>query len=174
MFTVSADRRKKGRRPLKLTALKFAANKRNAFISRLKLWGKMASLRFSLRFLACKTKGAGNLHLRRLLKACSLLLLLVTPVWSSPRTTRETEIQRFENRYSHVRSKMEISRTLSFLKSRLENQPTLLEKITKKLSNLNEEQAHLIVSLCDRVTEAGETAGADAAFLLMTVLLIVS
>ena len=159
---------------MKSTALKLADNKRNGFISRLKLWGKMASLRFSLRFLACKTKGADNLPLRRILKACSLLLLLVTPVWSSPRTTREAEIRQFENRYSHVRSRMEISRTLSFLKGRLENQPSLLEKITKKLSNLNEEQAHLIVSLCDRVNEAGETAGADAAFLLVTVLLIVS
>jgi hypothetical protein len=173
MFTVSAER-KKGGHPVKSTALKPANNRRNGFISRLRLWGKMASLRFSLHFLACKTKGADNLHLRRLLKACSLLLLLVTPVWSSPRTTRETEIQRFENRYHNVRSRMEISRTLSFLKGRLENQPSLLEKITKKLSNLNEEQAHLIVSLCDRVNEAGETAGADAAFLLMTVLLIVS
>ncbi len=175
IFTVWQIEQKRGR-PVKLksTALKPADHKRNGFLSRIKLWGKVASLRFSLRFLACKTRGIGNLHLRRLLKACPLLVLLVTPVWGSPGTTRNVAIQRFENPYHNGRSRMEISRLLSFLKDRLGNQPVLLEKITKKLSNLNEEQTRLIASLCDRVTEAGETAGADAAFFIMTVLLIVS
>ncbi len=157
-----------------LTSLKLACKKGNAFTSRLKLWGKMASLRFSLRFLACRTKGAGNLHLKRLLEACSLLLLLTTPVWGSPRTTGEAEVRQFEIRYHDVRSRLEILRTLPALKGRLKNRPSLLEKITRKLSTVNEEQARLIISLCDRVTEGGQTAGADAAFLLMTVLLILS
>jgi len=51
---------------------------------------------------------------------------------------------------------------------------TLPEKAREKIFTLGDAQIRLIASLCDRIVGAGDTAGANIAFLLVTALIIFS
>jgi hypothetical protein len=50
----------------------------------------------------------------------------------------------------------------------------LSEKAVQKLNAMNDEEIRLVASLCDRISRAGDTAGADVALLLVTALIVLS
>ena len=62
---------------------------------------------------------------------------------------------------------------LSVLENKMRDRK-LLEKVRDKLNTLDDRQTRLIASLSDRIAYEEKTAGADIAFLLITVLIILS
>lgn len=62
---------------------------------------------------------------------------------------------------------------LSVLKSRTSDR-TVLDKAVDKLSTMEGRRLRLLSSLCDRISEDSENAGADIAFSLMTMLIVLS
>jgi hypothetical protein len=67
----------------------------------------------------------------------------------------------------------EIPKILAVLESKVENHE-LLETAKKKLQTFDHNQTQLLSSLCDRITDDGQTAGSDVAFLLMMILIVLS
>ncbi len=65
----------------------------------------------------------------------------------------------------------DIARILSVLENRL-GSPTVNEKVKDKVSTLSETQIRLIASLAELTSNGGQTAGADIAFFLITILII--
>jgi hypothetical protein len=62
---------------------------------------------------------------------------------------------------------------IEVLESRLKR-GHLPEKAVQKLDAMNDEEIRLVASLCDRISHAGDKAGADVAFLLVTALIVLS
>jgi hypothetical protein len=65
------------------------------------------------------------------------------------------------------------TKILSVLKSRTSDR-TVLDKAVDKLSTMEERRLRLLSSLCDRISEDSDNAGADIAFSLMTMLIVLS
>jgi hypothetical protein len=66
-----------------------------------------------------------------------------------------------------------IWKILEVLESRVED-PKLVEIAKKKLLTLDRRKTHLLSSLCDRIENDGHAAGSDVAFLVMTILIVLS
>jgi hypothetical protein len=67
----------------------------------------------------------------------------------------------------------EISKVLEVLESKMEDQK-LLETAKQKLLTLDRNHTRLLSSLCDVIATDGQTAGSDVAFLLVTILIVLS
>jgi hypothetical protein len=65
----------------------------------------------------------------------------------------------------------DVVKILSVLESRTMDRATL-DKAADKLSTMEERRLRILSSLCDRISEDSDTAGADIAFSLMTVLIV--
>jgi len=62
---------------------------------------------------------------------------------------------------------------VSVLRSRTADR-TILDKAKDKLSTMEDRRLRILSSLCDRISEDAHAAGADIAFSLMTVLIVLS
>ena len=72
-----------------------------------------------------------------------------------------------------IHKKSDVSRVISVLKTRTDDQK-LLDKAREKLSEMDNKKLRLLVSLCDRIRIEGDSTGADIAFYLVTTMLILS
>jgi hypothetical protein len=72
-----------------------------------------------------------------------------------------------------IGAQAEISKVLGVLESRVEDYD-LLETAKRKFLTLDHHKTRLLSSLCDRIVSDGHTAGSDVAFLLMTILIVLS
>ena len=71
------------------------------------------------------------------------------------------------------KSSKDMVKILSVMQSRTTNR-TILDKAADKLSAMEGRRLRILSSLCDRISEDSHTAGADIAFSLMTVLIVLS
>jgi hypothetical protein len=67
----------------------------------------------------------------------------------------------------------DLNKIIGTLESRIKNHH-LPEKAKNKLAAMNDEEIRLLKSLCDRLAETADTAGADFALLLATALIVLS
>ncbi len=67
----------------------------------------------------------------------------------------------------------DLNKIIGILKSRIKNHH-LPEKANSKLAAMNDEEIRLLKSLCDRLSQTTDTAGADFALLLATALIVLS
>jgi hypothetical protein len=67
----------------------------------------------------------------------------------------------------------ELNKIIGALESRIKNHH-LPEKAKKKLAAMNDQEFRLVKSLCDRMSETGDTAGADFVLLLVTAVIVLS
>ena len=67
----------------------------------------------------------------------------------------------------------DLKKIVAVLGSRIKNHH-LPEKAKNKLAVMNDEEIRLLASLCDRLSETADTAGADFALLLATALIVLS
>ncbi len=70
-------------------------------------------------------------------------------------------------------SSNDVVKILSVLKSRTRDR-TVLDKAAEKLNIMEERRLRILSSLCDRISEDSDSTGADIAFSLMTVLIVLS
>jgi hypothetical protein len=67
----------------------------------------------------------------------------------------------------------DLNKIIGILESRIKNHH-LPEKAKSKLAAMNDEEIRLLKSLCDRLSQTTNTAGADFALLLATALIVLS
>ncbi len=67
----------------------------------------------------------------------------------------------------------DLSRIVSVLESRVGNRQ-LPAKVRNKLAAMDDKEIRLLASLCDRVSQSGETAGSDLALMLAAALIVLS
>lgn len=67
----------------------------------------------------------------------------------------------------------DLNKIIGILESRIKNHH-LPEKAKSKLTAMNDEEIRLLKSLCDRLSQTTDTAGADFALLLATALIVLS
>jgi hypothetical protein len=73
----------------------------------------------------------------------------------------------------HSAPSPDMIKILSVLEKRVED-GKLMEKAKEKLATLNGEELGLIASLCERIEARGHDAGADIAFLMAAMLVVLS
>jgi hypothetical protein len=73
----------------------------------------------------------------------------------------------------HSAPSPEVVRILSVLEERVDD-GKLIEKAKQKLATMNEKDLRLMASLCDRIWVGGNDAGADFAFLMAAMLVVLS
>jgi hypothetical protein len=76
-------------------------------------------------------------------------------------------------RISPVKKDRDLNKIIGILESRIKNHH-LPGKAKNKLAAMNDEEIRLLTSLCDRLSETADTAGADFALLLATALIVLS
>jgi hypothetical protein len=110
---------------------------------------------------------------KRKKKIKSGLLLIIFLIWSGIWVEAEVVFAGIELKNNSTgSSEKDKNEILSLLGQRGENFQ-ILDKAREKLNALNEEQLRLIASLSERIT-GNRSAGADMAYLLVTVLIILS
>jgi hypothetical protein len=117
-----------------------------------------------------------NLKLRKMTKPIngwSLLFLFVIMIWNSSIAFCGMAAPKLGNPYRAVNREANLVKILTVLKNEIGDQQ-LLEKAKDKLSTLSDRQMLLLASLSDRITNGGNTAGADIAFLWITILIVLS
>jgi hypothetical protein len=72
-----------------------------------------------------------------------------------------------------VKRDRDLNKIIGALESRIKNHH-LPKKAKNKLAAMNDEEIRILTSLCDRLSETVDTAGADFAFLLATALIVLS
>ena len=78
-----------------------------------------------------------------------------------------------DTRISSVKRDRDLNRIIGILESRIKNHH-LPKKAKNKIATMNAEEIRLLTSLCDRLSETADTAGADIAILLATALIVLS
>ena len=68
---------------------------------------------------------------------------------------------------------VEMLKILPVLEGKIENRK-LLEKSKEKLFAMNSRELHLVASLCEKISDEGQTVSSDIAFLLVTALIVLS
>jgi hypothetical protein len=76
-------------------------------------------------------------------------------------------------RLSSVKRDRDLNKIIGTLESRIKTHH-LPKKAKNKLATMNDEEIWLLTSLCDRLAETADTAGADLALLLATALIVLS
>ncbi len=112
-----------------------------------------------------------------------LVLLLVIPLGvagferpsfaSLPQGAAPMSSRVRETRLSHERDDRDLSGIIAVLESRIKNH-RLPERVKNKLAAMNDEELRTVTLLCDRMSETGDTAGADLAFFLLTAMIVMS
>ena len=109
---------------------------------------------------------------KRLIRRIAIWLVIfqiaIFPLGTTVAISGTTDPHFDDRSLSHLRS--DVLKILSVLENKIEDQQ-LLGKTKEKLLSLSDRETRLIASLADRVTQEGNTAGSDIAFLLMTALI---
>ena len=76
-------------------------------------------------------------------------------------------------RQSRMGNDRDLNKIIKILESRVRNHH-LPGKAIQKLVDMKDDDIRLVSSLCDRISDAGDAAGADLAFVLATALIVIS
>lgn len=99
----------------------------------------------------------------------SIPLLIVNPCLSAGRPSHADQLK--PPRVVEVQA--EIPKILAVLEGKVEDHD-LLETAKKKLLTLDRRKTQLLSSLCDRIVNDGQSTGSDVAFLVITILIVLS
>ena len=100
-----------------------------------------------------------------------ILLCVLFPAYGAPAHAAETG-----QRQPVVREpalNVEMLKILPVLEGKIENRK-LLERSKEKLFAMNSRELHLVASLCEKISDEGQTVSSDIAFLLVTALIVLS
>ena len=107
----------------------------------------------------------------KLFVACLAGLLVLFETWQPPVVLARAA--RSGGWLDVVTRREDLAKIVSVLESKMEGRK-LPEKARRKLLDLDDAQIRLMVSLAERIAAAGQTPGADIAFLLIAALLVLS
>lgn len=82
-------------------------------------------------------------------------------------------VRLYHETQSRISNSRDLSKIIKILESKARNHQ-LPEKAIRKLVEMNDDDLRLVSSLCDRISGAGDAAGADLALILVTALIVVS
>jgi len=117
----------------------------------------------------------GRIKLKRFVKPLALwLVILAMAIFflNIPVAISRTINSDLGDPYTSVQQ-VDRHKILSVLEDKVRDRK-LLEKVKDKLDTLDDRRTRLIASLSDRIAHEEKTAGADIAFLLITILIILS
>jgi hypothetical protein len=103
---------------------------------------------------------------------CFLSLLFIFSLWN-PAVQAETRKLNADEEYRGMHRKTDMTRILSVLEKKVADQK-MLERAREKLFALQEPQFSLIASLSKQTVKEGDQPGVDIAFLLITILIVLS
>jgi|SRR3990172_7337296 len=92
---------------------------------------------------------------------------------SLPGGVNVTPVRLDHERQSRMSDGRDLGKIIKILESRARNHQ-LPEKAIEKLADMKDDDIRLVSSLCDRISDAGDAAGADLAFILVTALIVIS
>lgn len=103
-----------------------------------------------------------------------VLMFVVHAGGASARPAQEAAVNKhLYGARGHSAPSPDMVRILSVLEKRVED-GKLMEKAKEKLATMNGEDLRLIASLCERIEARGHDAGADIAFLMAAMLVVLS
>jgi hypothetical protein len=102
----------------------------------------------------------------------SVSLLLLSSLWGAA-ALAETRKLNSDNQNQGLRREIDVTRILSVFEKKVED-PKLLERTREKLLTLGDTQFSLISSLSEQIIKEGNQPGVDIAFLLITILIVLS
>ncbi len=103
---------------------------------------------------------------------CFLSLLFIFSLWN-PAVQAETRKSNVDKEYRGMHRETDMTRILSVLEKKVDDQK-MLERAREKLFTLQEPQFSLIASLSEQIVKEGNQPGVDIAFLLITILMVLS
>jgi hypothetical protein len=107
----------------------------------------------------------------------SILLCLVVFEGSSmaslPGGVNTIPVRLYHEPQSRISNSRDLSKIIEILESKARNHQ-LSKKAIQKLTDMKDDDIRLVSSLCDRISDAGDAAGADLAFILVTALIVIS
>lgn len=117
-----------------------------------------------------------NINLKKFIKSIIiwlLLLLSVIVIWDSSIAIGGITAPKLGNPHNDINREANVIKILTVLKNKMGDR-RLLEKAKDKLFTLSGRQTRLLASLSDRIAKDGYSAGADIAFLWITILIVLS
>jgi hypothetical protein len=103
---------------------------------------------------------------------CFLSLLFTFSIWN-PAVQAETRRSNADEEYRGMHRETDMTKILSVLGKKVDDQK-MLERTREKLFTLQEPQFSLIASLSEQIIKEGNQPGVDIAFLLITILIVLS
>jgi hypothetical protein len=100
-------------------------------------------------------------------------LLCILFFWNPMIAKGEMKESKIGNEHHEMHRETDIMKILAVLEMKIQDQK-LLDKAKVKLFTLKDSEFDLITSLSEQIVKEGETPGVDIAFLLVTVLIILS
>ena len=97
---------------------------------------------------------------------CALFLVCGSPAHSAATAPGQSIVR-------EPALKVEMLKILPVLEEKIENKK-LLDKSTEKILAMNSRELHLVASLCEKISDEGQTVSTDIAFLLVTALIVLS
>jgi hypothetical protein len=108
----------------------------------------------------------------RPLYICFLFLLFIFSLWN-PAVQAETRKSNADEEYRGMHRETDMAKILSVLEKKVDDQK-MLDRARQKLLTLQEPQFSLIASLSEQIVKEGDQPGVDIAFLLITILIVLS
>lgn len=99
-------------------------------------------------------------------------LLFIFSLWN-PTVQAETRKSNADEEYRGMHRETDLTKILFVLEKKVDDQK-MLERAREKLFTLQEPQFSLIASLSEQIVKEGNQPGVDIAFLLITVLIVLS
>jgi hypothetical protein len=103
---------------------------------------------------------------------CFLSLLFIFSLWNQA-VQAETRKSNADEEYRGMHRETDMTKILSVLEKKVDDQK-MLERAREKLFTLQEPQFSLIASLSEQIVKEGDQPGVDIAFLLITILIVLS
>ena len=103
---------------------------------------------------------------------CFLSLLFIFSL-CNPAVQAETRRSNADGEYRGMHRETDMTKILSVLGKKVDDQK-MLERAREKLFTLQEPQFSLIASLSEQIIKEGNQPGVDIAFLLITILIVLS
>lgn len=97
---------------------------------------------------------------------CALLLAFGSPAHAADTVQRQSIIR-------EPALNVEMLKILPVLEDKIGDR-NLLEKSKEKIFAMNSRELHLVASLCEKISDEGQTVSSDIAFLLVSALIVLS
>ena len=97
---------------------------------------------------------------------CALFLACGSPAYGAANLQRQSIVR-------EPALNVEMLKILPVLEEKIEDR-NLLKKSKEKIFVMNSRELHLVAALCEKISDARQTASSDIAFLLVTAIIVLS